>query len=77
MLRKWCGWKRVKKGKTIGVSSLGIGRARMVHLPGECFIEYQLAAKAARPDLFVAVAAYGDYAPRVYRHRRFLRGRRI
>lgn len=55
--------ERVKKGKTIGVSSLGIGRARMVHLPGECFIEYQLAAKAARPDLFVAVAAYGDYAP--------------
>ncbi|RPD39276.1 hypothetical protein EG028_21195 [Chitinophaga barathri] len=55
--------ERVKKGKTISLSSLGIGKARMVHLPGECFIEYQLAAKAARPDLFVAVAAYGDYAP--------------
>lgn len=55
--------ERVKKGKTISLSSLGIGNARMVHLPGECFIEYQLAAKAARPDLFVAVAAYGDYAP--------------
>ena len=26
-------------------------------------MEYQLAAKAARPDLFVAMAAYGDGAP--------------
>jgi hypothetical protein len=26
-------------------------------------MEYQLAAKAMRPDLFIAVAAYGDYAP--------------
>ena len=32
-------------------------------MPGELFVEYQLAAKAARPDLFVAMAAYGDYAP--------------
>lgn len=55
--------ERAKQGRKIGVSCLGIGHARMVHLPGECFIEYQLAAKAARPDLFVAVAAYGDYAP--------------
>ncbi len=34
-----------------------------MHLPGEPFVEYQLAAKAMRPDLFVAVAGYGDYAP--------------
>ena len=26
-------------------------------------IEYQLAAKAMRPDLKVAMAAYGDYGP--------------
>ena len=26
-------------------------------------MEYQLAAKAARPHSFVAVAAYGDYGP--------------
>ena len=32
-------------------------------MPGELFVEYQLAAKAERPDLFVAMAAYGDYAP--------------
>jgi hypothetical protein len=29
-------------------------------MPGELFVEYQLAAKAERPDLFVAMAAYGD-----------------
>ena len=42
---------------------LRLGRARILHLPGELFVEYQLAAKAQRPDLFVAMAAYGDYAP--------------
>ncbi|MHC5538086.1 hypothetical protein ACYOEI_07630, partial [Singulisphaera rosea] len=31
--------------------------------PGELFVEYQLAAQAMRPDLFVAMAAYGEYAP--------------
>lgn len=57
----WLG--RLKQGKKIDVSCLGIGDARILHLPGECFVEYQLAAKAARPQRFVAVAAYGDYAP--------------
>jgi hypothetical protein len=42
---------------------LGLGRARILHLPGELFVEYQLAAKAMQPGLFVAMAAYGDYAP--------------
>lgn len=55
--------ERAKQGKKIDISCLQIGSARMMHLPGECFIEYQLAAKAMRPDLFVTVAAYGDYAP--------------
>lgn len=35
----------------------------MLHLPGELFVEYQLAAKAMRPDLRVMMAAYGDYGP--------------
>ena len=37
--------------------------ARVLHMPGELLIEYQLAAQQLRPDLFVAMAAYGDYAP--------------
>ena len=55
--------RRCRDGHKIEVSCLNLGRARILHLPGELFVEYQLAAKAARPDLFVAVAAYGDYAP--------------
>ena len=55
--------RRCRDGHKIDLACLGLGRARILHLPGEAFVEYQLAAKAARPDLFVAVAAYGDYAP--------------
>ncbi|HUW59789.1 MAG TPA: hypothetical protein VMZ06_02190 [Candidatus Bathyarchaeia archaeon] len=58
------GWlQRCKAGVPIEISCLALGRARILHLPGELFVEYQLNAKAARPDLFVALAAYGDYAP--------------
>ncbi|MCC6488970.1 MAG: hypothetical protein IT364_15835 [Candidatus Hydrogenedentes bacterium] len=58
------GWlQRCEAGYCIDVSCLALGRARVLHLPAELFIEYQLAAKAARPDLFVTMAAYGDYAP--------------
>ena len=32
-------------------------------MPGELFVEYQLAAQKMRPDLFVTMAAYGDYGP--------------
>ena len=32
-------------------------------LPGEAFIEYQLAAQKMRPDAVVNVAAYGDDGP--------------
>lgn len=55
--------QRVKSGRKIDFTSLSIGQAQTVHLPGEPFIEFQLAAKKMRPDLFVAVAGYGDYAP--------------
>jgi hypothetical protein len=55
--------RRFQSGHKLDVSCLKLGRARILHLPGEAFVEYQLAAKAERPDLFVAVAAYGDYGP--------------
>ena len=45
------------------MTCLRLGRARVLHLPGELFVEYQLAAQKLRPDLFVAMAAYGDYGP--------------
>lgn len=55
--------QRCQTGKSIAVTCLKIGHARILHLPGEAFVEFQLAAKAERPDLFVAVAAFGDYGP--------------
>lgn len=58
------GWfGRQQAGKKIDISCLSVLNTRIVHLPGEPFIEFQLAAKAFRPDLFVAVAGYGDYGP--------------
>ena len=47
----------------IDIPMLSLGDIRLVHMPGELFVEYQLAAKALRPDLKVAMAAYGDYGP--------------
>lgn len=55
--------KRTLAGKQLDLRLLKLGRARILFAPGELFVEYQLAAKAIRPDLFVAMAAYGDYAP--------------
>ncbi|MFG0335237.1 MAG: hypothetical protein ACF8TS_17910, partial [Maioricimonas sp. JB049] len=45
------------------LSCLSVGNARVLHMPGELFVEYKLAAQQLRPDLFVAMAAYGEYAP--------------
>lgn len=55
--------QRCERGGTIGISCLTVGGARVLHLPGELFVEYQLNAQKLRPELFVAMAAYGDYAP--------------
>lgn len=54
--------RRCQNNDPINIACLTLGKARILHMPGELFVEYQLAAKAARPDLFVAMAAYGDYA---------------
>lgn len=55
--------RQIKAGKQIDITCLRLGGARMLHLPGELFVEYQLAAKAMRPDLHVMLAAYGNYGP--------------
>jgi len=54
---------RCKSGHAIDVACLNVGQARVLHMPGELFVEYQLAAKKMRPDLHVAMASYGDYGP--------------
>ncbi|MCU0713247.1 MAG: hypothetical protein MUC43_14395 [Pirellula sp.] len=57
----WC--YRVEEGQAIDITCLKIGSVRMLHMPGELFVEYQLAAKKMRPDLRIMMAAYGDYGP--------------
>ena len=55
--------RRCQTKDPIPVACLSLGDTRVLHLPGELFVEYQLAAQKMRPDLFVAMAAYGDYSP--------------
>jgi hypothetical protein len=55
--------RRCQAGHQIDLQCLSIGGASILDLPGELFVEYQLAARAMRPGRFVALAAYGDYAP--------------
>lgn len=47
----------------ITLSSLHVNDVSLLHLPSECFVEYQLRAQATTPDRFVACAAYGDGGP--------------
>ncbi|MEM1441811.1 MAG: hypothetical protein AAGF67_05685, partial [Verrucomicrobiota bacterium] len=61
--RDWVYLERWKDGRTIDIGLLQLGDASALFFPGELFVEYQLAAKAMRPDNFIAVAAYGDGGP--------------
>lgn len=54
---------RCENGHQIDIGCLSVGDVRVLHMPGELFVEYQLEASAMRPDLQVAMAAYGDYGP--------------
>ncbi len=55
--------ERCEMGELIDIACLRLGQVRILHMPGELFVEYQLAAKQMRPDLHVAMAAYGEYGP--------------
>jgi len=55
--------QRTKAALGIDVSALRLGDNWLVHLPGELFVEYQLAAQQLKPEANVCVAAYTDYGP--------------
>ncbi|HJS06601.1 MAG TPA: hypothetical protein VJ809_03050 [Pirellulales bacterium] len=55
--------RRCQEGEKTELACLRLGGARILHLPGELFVEYQLESQRLRPDAFIAVAAYGDYGP--------------
>jgi hypothetical protein len=52
-----------RKDRPIDLTCLDLGRSRVLHLPGEPFVEYQLFARDQRPDLAICVAGYGDGGP--------------
>lgn len=51
---------RMKHGAPLDLCCLKLANVYAVFMPGELFIEYQLAAQAMRPDDTVCMAAYGD-----------------
>ena len=53
--------RRVREGRPIELSCLKLGGAYLLHMPGELFVEYQLAGQAMRPGDAVCMAAYGQY----------------
>ncbi|MGO8675725.1 MAG: hypothetical protein ACLQVX_07620 [Limisphaerales bacterium] len=56
-------FERARSRPTIELSRLRLGPVRLLFLPGEAFIEYQLYAQSLCPTGFVAVAAYGEGGP--------------
>jgi DNA-binding beta-propeller fold protein YncE len=52
--------ERARSGRAVKLSCLLIGQVQMLHLPGEPFVQFQLAAQKMRPENFVCVAGYGD-----------------
>lgn len=52
--------RRLEAGIPIILSALRVNDLSLLHLPAECFVEYQIRAQQLAPDRFVATAAYGD-----------------
>jgi hypothetical protein len=52
-----------KRKTPLEISALSLGRAVIVHLPGEPLLEFQRFAQQVLPGRFVTVAGYGDIMP--------------
>jgi hypothetical protein len=64
-----------RKERPIDLTCLDLGKAVVLHLPGEPFVEYQLKAQELRKDVFVCVAGYGDGGPGyIPTHQAYLEG---
>lgn len=51
------------KQPNITIQTLHLDGATLLHMPGELFVEYQLAAIRENKTNWTAMAAYGDYGP--------------
>ncbi|MGN6494758.1 MAG: hypothetical protein ACTHLE_22410 [Agriterribacter sp.] len=56
-------YQRSIAGVKINVTALRLNNTWILSIPGEAFVEYQLAAQQMVPGSFVCTAAYGDYGP--------------
>jgi hypothetical protein len=56
-------WRRADAGHKLDIPVVDLGPVRILLLPGETFVQYQLWAQEMRPDLFVVAVGYGDCAP--------------
>lgn len=56
-------FERCAAGQKVNISAVRLGKIWLLHLPGELFVEYQLAAQKMRPDGQVCTAAYEEYGP--------------
>lgn len=54
-------WIRVHKEPYVRISALRLGDVQLLSLPGEPFVEYQLAAQQLFPDQNICTAAYAEY----------------
>jgi len=58
------GWmQRLENRTPIVLSALHVDGVSLLHLPAECFVEYQLRAQKIAAGRFLATAAYGDGGP--------------
>jgi hypothetical protein len=55
--------ERLDQQPEIELSGLTLGPVKILNLPGEVFVEYQLYAQSLCRNAFVAVAAYGEGGP--------------
>ncbi len=55
--------RRTNEGHKVNVSSIRLGNVWLLNLPGEAFIEFQLAAQEIKPEDHVCTAAYEEYGP--------------
>ncbi len=57
-------WRmRADQGATIDMPVLDWGKAALVLMPAESYVEFQFAAQKMRPDDFILVLGYGECAP--------------
>ena len=54
-------WRqRCERGQPVDLPVIDLGPAQLLLLPGESYVEYQLAAQKVRSGSFVLVAGYGE-----------------